>query len=124
MARIVDSGIGYVASFYMTFLPEGYPTILHVSRRDWAAKNPAAVKAFRESIVEAAAFIAQPKNEAKVRDGFAKYLKVPAPLAAKMQISPPAPVVTVKQLQWWADMLHEQALLQQLPPLGNLIVKA
>lgn len=124
MARIVDSGVGYVASFYMTFLPEGYPTILHVSRRDWAEKNPAAVKAFREAIVQAAAFIGQPKNEPKVREGFAKYLKVPAPLAAKMQISPPGPIVSVGQLQWWADMLREQGLLQQALPLGNLIVKA
>ena len=124
MARIVDSDIGYVASYYMTFLPDGYPTILHVARRDWADKNPAAAKAFRDSIVEAATFIAQPKNEAKVRDGFAKYLKVPAPLAAKMQISPPGPIVTVKQLQWWAELLREQALLKEIPALDKLIFKA
>ena len=124
MARIVENDIGYVASYYSTFLPEGYPTIVHVTRRDWADKNPAAVKAFREGIVEAAAFIAQAKNEAKVHDGFVKYLKVPAPAAAKMQISPPGPVVTVKQLQWWAELLREQALLKEPLALDKLIVKA
>lgn len=36
MARIVDSGTGYVASFYTTFLPEGLPTIVHAAKREWA----------------------------------------------------------------------------------------
>jgi NitT/TauT family transport system substrate-binding protein len=124
MARIVENDIGYVASYYLTFLPEGYPTIVHVARRDWAEKNAGAVKAFRDGIVEAAAFIAQPKNDAKVREGFVKYLKVPAPAAAKMQISPPGPLVTTRQLQWWAEMMREQALLKDVPALDRLIVKA
>ncbi len=82
------------------------------------------MKAFRESIVEAAAFIAQPKNEDRVREGFARYLKVPPALAAKMQISPPGPIVTVRQLQWWAALMREQALLKEMPALDRLIVKA
>ncbi len=124
MARIIDSGVGYVASYYTTFLPEGYPTILHVTRRDWAEKNPAVVKAFRDGITEAASFIAQPKNDGRVRETLAKYLKVPPAVAAKMQISPPGPVVTVKQLQWWASLMQEQALLKQAPNLPSLLFKA
>ena len=49
MSRITDSGVGYVASYYSTFLPEGQPTIIHTARRDWVAKNPAAAKGFREA---------------------------------------------------------------------------
>lgn len=124
MARILDSGIGVVAAYYVTFLPEGYPTIVHVARRDWAEQNPAAVKGFREAITEAAAFMAKPANEAAVRDSLAKYLKVPPAVAAKMQISPPAPVVTVRQMQWWADLMKEQGLLRADPPLARLLVKA
>lgn len=124
MARIIDSGAGYVASFYTTFLPEGYPTILHAAKRDWVEKNPAAVKAFRDSLGEATAFMLQAKNDATVRASLAKYLKLPAPVAAKMQISPPGPVVTVKQLKWWADLMLEQGLLKQPPALGPLIAKA
>lgn len=124
MARIVDSGAGYVASYYSTFLPEGYPTILHVARRDWAEKHPAAVQAFREGIAEAAQFMKVAANDGKVRDTLAKYLKLPPPVAAKMQISPPGPVVTVKQLQWWSDLMLEQGLIKQRPPLESLIVKA
>lgn len=123
MLRILDSGAGYVASFYATFLPEGYPTILHVAKREWAMQNPAAVKAFRAGIVEAAAFMAQPKNDARVRELLAKYLKVPAPVAAKMQISPPGPVVTAKQLQWWVGLMQEQGMLKSAPALDKIIFK-
>ena len=124
MARIIDSGAGYVASYYTTFLPEGYPTVLHVARRDWVQANPAAVKAFREGIQEAAAFMLQPKNEARMRASLGKYLKLPAPVTAKMQISPPGPVVGPKQLQWWAYMMREQELIKALPALNDLIAKA
>lgn len=124
LLRIVDSGAGYVAAYYTTFLPEGNPTILHVAKREWATQNPAAVKAFREGIQEATAFILQPKNDARVRELLAKYLKVPAPVAAKMQISPPAPVVTVKQLKWWVDIMNEQGMLKAAPALDKLIFKA
>ena len=37
MSRITETGAGYVASYYSTFLPEGQPTIVYVARRDWAA---------------------------------------------------------------------------------------
>lgn len=124
MTRIVDGGGGYVASYFTTFLPEGYPTVLHVARRDWAAANTAAVRGFREAINEAAAFLLQPKNDARVRELMAKYLKLPAPAVAKMQISPPGPIVTAKQLQWWGTLLREQGLASTLPNYAELIAKA
>lgn len=124
MTRIVDSGAGYVASYFTTFLPEGYPTVLHVARRDWAAQNPAAVKAFRDAINEAAAFLLQPRNDARVRELMAKYLKLPPPAVAKMQISPPGPIVTAKQLQWWGTLLREQGLASTVLNYPDLIAKA
>jgi NitT/TauT family transport system substrate-binding protein len=44
MSRITDSGAGYVASYYSTFLPDGQPTIVYAARRDWVAKNSAAAR--------------------------------------------------------------------------------
>jgi NitT/TauT family transport system substrate-binding protein len=123
MSRIVESGSGYVAAYYMTFLPEGYPTILHVARRDWVEQNPAAVTAFREGIREAAAFMKLPANDARVRESCGKYMKLPPAVAAKMQISPTGPVVTVPQLQWWAGLMKEQALLKETPAFDKLIPK-
>ena len=100
MSRITDSGVGYVASYYSTFLPEGQPTIIHTARRDWVEKNAAAAKAFREALQEAAAFMANPKNNDKVRAAIGKYIKLPPDVIAKVQISPPGPVVTEKQLAY------------------------
>jgi ABC-type nitrate/sulfonate/bicarbonate transport system substrate-binding protein len=41
MSRITDSGAGYVASYYSTFLPEGNQTIVHAAKREWVQQNPA-----------------------------------------------------------------------------------
>ena len=123
MARIVDGGTGYVASFYTTFLPEGLPTIVHAARRDWARANPAAVKAFAQAVQEGAAFMLNPKNDGRVREALAKYLRLPAPAVAKMQISPPGPVVVERALGSWVQMMNGQEMLKTLPVATALIFK-
>jgi NitT/TauT family transport system substrate-binding protein len=123
MARIIAAGIGYVVSFYTTFLPEGLPTIVFAARRDWVQKNPAAAKAFREAIVEAAAFMNNPKNGPKVREYVGRYIKLPPEVLATIQISPPGPIVTEKGLGWWADTMVDQQLLRTRPQVAQLIVK-
>ncbi|MEY2952622.1 MAG: hypothetical protein RLZZ401_709 [Pseudomonadota bacterium] len=123
MARILETGTGYVASYYTTFLPEGQPTIIHVATREWVKANPAAAKAFAQGVVEGAAFVGNPKNDAAVRELAVKYLKTPAPAAAKMQISPPGAVVTEKQLNWWVGLMKEQDMLKAAPNVAQLLVK-
>ena len=123
MSRITDSGVGYVASYYSTFLPEGQPTIIHTARRDWVEKNAAAAKAFREALQEAAAFMANPKNNDKVRAAIGKYIKLPPDVIAKVQISPPGPVVTEKQLSYWVGLMKDQDMLKTMPDVAKLIVK-
>ena len=123
MSRITESGAGYVASYYSTFLPEGQPTIIHVARRDWVTANPAAAKAFREGVIEAAAFMQQPANNDKVRAAIGKYIKLPPEVLARAQISPPGPVVTDKQLQYWVGLMKEQEMLRTDVRTGTLIVK-
>jgi NitT/TauT family transport system substrate-binding protein len=123
MARILDSGTGYVASFYTTFLPEGQPTIVHVASRDWVKANAAAAKAFTQGVVEGAAFVSNPKNDAAIREYAVKYLKVPAPAAAKMQIAPPGAIVTEKQLNWWVGLMKEQDMLKTSLNVAQLIAR-
>jgi ABC-type nitrate/sulfonate/bicarbonate transport system substrate-binding protein len=67
MSRITESGAGYVASYYSTFLPENNQTIVHAAKREWVAKNPATARAFREALVESGGFMQQAKNDAQVR---------------------------------------------------------
>ena len=123
MSRITDSGVGYVASYYSTFLPEGQPTIIHTARREWVQKNPAAARAFREAVQEAATFMASPKNDDKVRAAIGKFIKLPPEVIAKMQISPPGPVVTEKQLTYWVNLMKDQDMLKTAPDVTKLIVK-
>jgi NitT/TauT family transport system substrate-binding protein len=123
MSRITDSGAGYVASYYLTFLPEGNHSIIHTARRDWAQKNAVAVKAFREAVIEGAAFMAKPANNDKMRAIVGKYIKVPPEVLAKMTISPPGPTVSEKQLNFWVNMMKDQDLLKTTPNVSQLLVK-
>lgn len=123
MSRITDSGAGYVASYYSTFLPDGQPTIVHAARRDWVEKNPAAARAFREGVQEAAAFMQQPKNNEAVRAAIGKYIKLPPEVLAKVQISQAVPVVTTKQLTYWVELMKEQEMLKSTPDVARLIAK-
>ena len=123
MTRITDSGAGYVASYYSTFLAEGNPTIVHTAKREWAASNPTAVKAFRDAVVEAAAFMSTPKNNDRVRAAIAKYTKLPLEVVAKIQISPPGPTVSEKQLAYWVGLMKDQEMLKTSPNVSTLIVR-
>ena len=123
MSRITESGAGYVASYYSTFLPENNQTIVHAAKRDWVAKNPATARAFREALVESAAFMQQAKNDAKVRATIGKYIKLPAEVLAKVQVSPPGPVVTDKQLGYWTGLMKEQDMLKTNIDVAKLIAK-
>lgn len=123
MSRITDSGAGYVASYYATFLPDGNHTIVHAGKRDWVNANPAAVRAFREAVTEGAAFMQQPKNDAKVRAAIGKFIKLPPEVLAKIQISPPGPTVSEKQVGYWVGLMKDQDLLKTNIDVGRLIVK-
>ena len=123
MSRITETGAGYVASYYSTFLPEGQPTIIYVARRDWAQKNAAAVRAFQQAVQEAGAFMQNPKNNDAVRAAIGKYIKLPPDVLAKMQISPPGPVVTAKQLDYWVGLMKEQEMLKTAPNAASLLFK-
>lgn len=123
MSRIVDSGVGYVASYYSTFLEPNNHTIWYVAKRDWAQKHAAQVKLFREAIQEAATFMAQPKNDGAVRAAIAKYTKLPPAIVAKVQISPPGPTVSEKQMNYWVGLMKEQGMLQTDPKVATLLFK-
>ena len=123
MSRITESGAGYVASYYSTFLPENNQTIVHAAKREWVLKNPGAARAFRESLVEAAAFMQQPKNDAKVRAAIGKYIKLPPEVLAKIQISPPGAMVNEKQLGYWIGLMKDQDMLKTPIDVAKLIAK-
>lgn len=121
MSRITESGAGYVASYYSTFLAEGQPTIIHTARRDWVQKHAGAARAFREGVVEAAAWMRRPGQDAALRAHIAKYIKLPPEVLAKAQISPPGPLVTEAQLNYWIGLMRAQEMLKGSPNVASLI---
>jgi NitT/TauT family transport system substrate-binding protein len=42
---------------------------------------------------------------------------------AKVQISPPGPVVTEKQLTYWVNLMKDQDMLKTTPDVARLIAK-
>lgn len=123
MSRIIDSNAGYVASYYATFLPDGNHTIFYAAKREWIEKNNAAAHAFKDAVVEGAAFVRLPQNDAAVRAAIGHYIKLPPAVLAKMQISPPGPAISERQLGYWAGLMKSQGMLRGEPPLARLIFK-
>jgi NitT/TauT family transport system substrate-binding protein len=123
MSRITDSGAGYVASYYGTFLEDGNPTIVHAARRDWVARNPQAARAFREAVQEGAGFMARPANADKVRATIGTYIKLPPEVLAKARITQPGPVVNERQLSYWLAMMRDQDMLKTNLAVASLIAK-
>jgi NitT/TauT family transport system substrate-binding protein len=123
MSRITDSGVGYVAAYCATFLADGNRTIYRAAKREWVQSNPSAARAFRESAQNGAAFMQQVKNNDQVRAALGKYIKLPPEVMAKMQISPPGPLVTDTQVRFWLAMMKDQDMLKTSIDATTLRVK-
>ena len=65
----------------------------------------------------------QPKNNDAVRAAIGKYIKLPPEVLAKVQISPPSPIVTEKQLNYWVGLMKDQEMLKTMPNVAKLLVK-
>jgi len=121
--RILSSGVGVLVSNFLADLPEGQPSILYASTREWATKNPAAVKGFQAALAEAVTFIKADPNLGKTREHMSKYIKLPPEVMKAIQISEPSSVVTEAQLAWWIDVMQKQEMLQTKLEPAKLIVK-
>ena len=83
-----NSGAGYVFADYVA---EYFPDLLmvgYIATGDWAMKNPAAVKAFREAMDESIAFIAANKDETKAIEQKVLGFTSNAPTAFKTAVKP------------------------------------
>ena len=120
MSRITDSGAGYVASYYSTFLPENNQTIVHAAKREWAEKNTDAVKKFREAIAEAAQIVnGEPE---KAFASIAKFTKQPLELVKATPPNRSEPVLKSEQLAWWIEVMSSQKMLQSKLDTATLVL--
>lgn len=121
MSRIISSGTGQVAGYFLETVPERRPAILYASTRAWADASPDAVKAFRTSIEEAATIVNE--NPEKGRQAIAKFTKIPIEVLSTMKLSVSDPKIEQEQLDWWVDTMNQQEMLQGSPDTATLIQK-
>lgn len=110
LPRMIDTGVAKLTSYFLAEVATGQQTMLYVTTRAWAEKNPRAIAAFRKSLSEAADFIAA--NPDKAREDIIKYFKVPPDIAKKLALPHTAPDLTPQQVTFWADVMKRFRLMQ------------
>jgi NitT/TauT family transport system substrate-binding protein len=121
VARMTAAGTGYVGARYASELARTEPIIFYAASREWADKNPDAVKKFREAIAEAAVIVNSDRDKASA--AISKFTKQPLEL---VKLNPPnhaEPALTAGQLAWWIDVMKQQNMLQTNIDLNKLILK-
>jgi NitT/TauT family transport system substrate-binding protein len=107
--RIIDQKIGYQFDDFEATVPAGTLIDCYAATKEWAAKNPAAVKAFREGLIESIAYIK--KNDASARESLGKWTKQPEAVVAHTAIPNFSVGVNAGQIQWWIDLAKKQGLI-------------
>jgi NitT/TauT family transport system substrate-binding protein len=109
-SRIVGAGNGSVAAHYAAELHRTDPIIEYVVTRAWAEKNPQAVKAFRDSIDEAAKIVNS--DHAKAAEAQSRFTKMNIDLVKKSPPSFSKPALKADDYDWWIDVMKQQGMLQ------------
>lgn len=122
MSRMVQAGTGTVLAYISEdFPPAGVLPIVYSSTKDWAQKNAAAAKAFREALDEGIAF--QQKEPETSRAVMGKYLRMPPEVLATLAVPKLATSVSDAQLGFWGDAMKAQGMVKAVPDVAALIVK-
>ncbi len=121
MSRIISSGTGEVAGYFLEKLPERRPAIFYAATREWADANADALAAFRASVEEAADIVNE--NPEKGREAIANFTKIPMEVLSSMKLSVSDPQIDQEQLDWWVATMNEQNMLQGSPDTATLIQK-
>lgn len=108
--RILSAGYGHEGPRFIAELGGSAPIIFYASTRDWAEKNPEAVKKFRAAIEEAAALAATDSDA--VVASVAKFTEQAPDLVRATAPSKYDATLTAEDLGWWLDLMKAQGLLQ------------
>ncbi|OKO87610.1 ABC transporter substrate-binding protein [Bradyrhizobium sp. NAS80.1] len=121
VTRMLDAGLGTVATRYAADLGRTEPIIFYAASRDWAEKNPEIIKKFRLAIAEGAAVVNADREKASV--SISKFAKQPIELVRATTPNQSDPVLKSEQLAWWIDIMSSQKMLQSKLDLDKLILK-
>jgi NitT/TauT family transport system substrate-binding protein len=119
--RMTAAGTGRVGARYAADLARTEPIIFYAASRDWAEKNPDAIRNFRAGIAEAAAIVNSDRDKASA--AIAKFTKQPLELVKLSAPNYSEPVLKSEQLKWWIDVMKQQNMLQSKVDLDQLMLK-
>jgi NitT/TauT family transport system substrate-binding protein len=121
ITQMVNAGTGYVAATLNQIIPENKQLVMYTSTRAWADAHRKELAAFREAIVEGAAFAKA--NPDKTKDDINVYAKLPPQLMKTVEIGYQLPELTPEMIGWWIDAMKQQRMLNSTPDVNKLVVK-
>lgn len=119
MARIIGAKNGELMAHFIRDMPAGMSITVFSSKRDWAAKNQDAIKAFRAGFDEGAAYAHAHPDEARAI--VAKALKVPPPAVASVSIPKFDSKLNESHLAPWVSIMKSQGMIRGDVNVKNLI---
>lgn len=120
VTRMTNAGLGSVGARYGAELGRTDPIIFYAASRDWAEKNVATVKKFREAIAEAAAIVNSDREKASA--SIAKFTKQPLELVKATPPNQSEPNLKPESLTWWIEVMSSQKMLQSKLDTAKLVL--
>lgn len=120
ISRITGAGVGVVAARYGTDLARTEPIISYATSRSFAEANPEAIKAFRESIAEAAVIVNSDRDKASA--SISKFTKQPLEIVSKNRPNISRPELKGSDFAWWIETMKQQNMLQGALDVSRLVL--
>lgn len=120
LSSMIHAGIAKPLVFFpKVFGAEKPPVNVFVTTRAWAKAHPDKVKAIRAALSKAAAF--GNSHHPQLRRVLGQMLKLPPRVMSHLDLPLLDAKVTVKQLDWWIDMMRKQHMLTSNVSAKSLI---
>lgn len=120
VTRMLNAGLGSVGARYALDLARTDPIIFYAASREWAEKNAATVKQFREAIAEAAAMVNSDREKASA--SIARFTKQPLDLVKATPPNHSEPNLKPDNLAWWIEIMSSQKMLQSKLDVAKLVL--
>jgi NitT/TauT family transport system substrate-binding protein len=121
VTRMLNAGLGSVGARYAVELARTDPIIFYVASREWADKNAATIKKFRDAIAESAVIVNDDREKASA--SISKFTKQPIELVKATPPNRSEPALKPEQLAWWIEVMSTQKMLQSKLDTSKLVLK-
>jgi NitT/TauT family transport system substrate-binding protein len=120
MARILGSKTGELMAHFIRDMPAGMSITVFASKKAWADKNGDVIRAYRAGFDEGAAYAHAHPDEARAI--VAKFLKLPPPAVAAVNIPKFESKLGESNLAPWVSIMKSQGMIRGDISLKNIIL--